>query len=180
MGTSCYIGAKYDKEVVGSDEIVGSYCHYDGYLSGVGMTLLENWNGDQAYALASHGYFSGIVESLKELGSPKDQHANSDSAEYFKTEGDFLERAVKNNGCEFAYLYIDGQWNYFVLDSNVIAKDHGILEGSVFLPELRHSVRYFTEARENYDVDSQPYKDYSEYIEFYSKKVDEYTPKEAS
>ena len=45
--------------------IVSSYVHYDGYETGVGMTLLEHYNSDErALAVSVGGYYSSLSEDL--------------------------------------------------------------------------------------------------------------------
>ena len=47
--------------------IVSSYVHYDGYETGVGMTLLEHYNSDElAERVSSAGYFSSLSEDMSE------------------------------------------------------------------------------------------------------------------
>ena len=47
--------------------IVSSYVHYDGYETGVGMTLLEHYNSDErALAVSVGGYYSSLGEDLNE------------------------------------------------------------------------------------------------------------------
>ena len=47
--------------------IVSSYVHYDGYETGVGMTLLEHYNSDErALAVSVGGYYSSLSEDLRE------------------------------------------------------------------------------------------------------------------
>ena len=45
--------------------IVSSYVHYDGYETGVGMTLLEHFNDDKsALGVSVGGYYSSLSEDL--------------------------------------------------------------------------------------------------------------------
>lgn len=180
MGTACYVGARYEEESTGSDEIIASYCHYDGYLSGVGMTILENWNGEQAYALASHGYFSSLVETQKELGSrkEKDAHANSDPAIYIETRMQFLKKAIRC-GSEFAYLYENGKWYYWEFDYDTTDFDIYMMDpkeltkGSI-VPELENYVTYYTKNMLDYKHGTKIYNEYQECVDFYNGKLEEY------
>ena len=63
--------------------VVSSYIHYDGYATGVGEMLLENYNTDKcARDLATTlGYASSLKETISE--SHKDR-ANTDEAEVFE------------------------------------------------------------------------------------------------
>jgi hypothetical protein len=113
MGTHALIGAQFDSDVVGESGIVASYCHYDGYLNGAGFLLYTEFSGDNAYAVADHGYFSSLPKNLDELQNETDgSHANSDEAVYLENETEFLECGM-NQGCDYAYLWRDGVW-YFV------------------------------------------------------------------
>ena len=47
--------------------LVSSYVHYDGYETGVGMTLLEHYKSEEsAHAVSVGGYYSSLSEDLNE------------------------------------------------------------------------------------------------------------------
>jgi hypothetical protein len=115
MGSHCMIGAMFDEDVADDEDaglIVASYCHYDGYIDGVGRKLIQFFNGDKAFAVADFGYISSLeAESLEELYSEQQHPDNSIPSEYYESINDFLDGA-KDNLCEYAYLYMNKTWYY--------------------------------------------------------------------
>lgn len=98
------------------------YCHSDGYLEGVGMTLMEFYRDpakvEQLIALG------GISSLGAEIGKkhPFDQRGGNVVTAYHRDRGEELEIAVnvdrdeftdqfsKNIGSEYLYLFRDGTW----------------------------------------------------------------------
>lgn len=130
MATRSIIAAEFNQENGGG--VVATYCHYDGYLEGVGTTLLRNFNNSEdAFTLADMGYFSSLYDTMKENTDPE-MHVNQDDPSYFDSEAD-LEASMTNFGAEFAYLFKDGKWfvfdrydnpNWVLLDCTAAAETH--------------------------------------------------------
>ena len=85
--------------ILNSDKSVTSaYCHFDGYIEGVGYTLLDNYNTEEKVReLLSNGGCSSLGNAIKDSVFYKDRgedlvitsHLNED---YFYTyETDYLE-----------------------------------------------------------------------------------------
>jgi len=70
--------------------VVSSYVHYDGYTTGVGEMLLENYNTDKcARDLATTlGYASSLGETV---AASHEDRANSDEAITYSSFEDFEE-----------------------------------------------------------------------------------------
>jgi len=126
MATRCLIAAQFDPEVVDSDEIVVSYCHFDGYPQGVGRMLHEQYRGDAAYAVADHGAMSTLKEF--ELFSTVDRLDDGDSF-IVGDEQELIEEA-ETIWAEYVYLWKNGDWycaemhgekNFEPLDSYFVA-----------------------------------------------------------
>lgn len=50
-----------------NEKIEFAYCHFDGYLNGVGATLLENYNNPEIVdSLINLGVFSELKSTIKE------------------------------------------------------------------------------------------------------------------
>ena len=84
--------------------VVSSYVHYDGYATGVGEMLLENYNlrvlaRDLATTL---GYASSLKETISE--SHKDR-ANTDEAEVFEDYHEFEEYIRECSHLEYVYVW---------------------------------------------------------------------------
>jgi len=88
--------------------IVSSYVHYDGYETGVGMTLLEHYNSDErALAVSVGGYYSGLSEDLRESLESSVHH---EEPEMFDSMTEFEEYLMENSHLEFGYLWTGGKW----------------------------------------------------------------------
>lgn len=90
-----------------SGSIVSSYVHYDGYVTGVGMELLESYNSESsARTLANHGSFSSLGKG--------DRRNDTDVFRGIGELSDWLEEKTDNGGSvhdlEFAYLWKNGEW----------------------------------------------------------------------
>jgi hypothetical protein len=108
MGTRSLIAAKFDANVDPHQNIVATYCHWDGYLSGVGLTLLKQYNdSERAFTVADSGYVSSLPDLFEDFDSRED--ANEDDPIYFEDEWELLHSADEYSA-EFVYLYADGQW----------------------------------------------------------------------
>ena len=83
--------------------VVSSYVHYDGYATGVGEMLLENYNSDKcARDLATTlGYASSLKETV---AASHEDRANSDEAVVYSDYHEFEEYI---RGCSFLeYVYV--------------------------------------------------------------------------
>ena len=88
--------------------IVSSYVHYDGYETGVGMTLLEHYNSDErALAVSVGGYYSSLSEDLKES---LESSVHTEEVEMFDSMTEFEEYLMENSHLEFGYLWTGGKW----------------------------------------------------------------------
>ena len=88
--------------------IVSSYIHYDGYETGVGMTLLEHYNSDErALAVSVGGYYSSLGEDLNESLNAS---VHTEEVEMFDSMTEFEEYLMDNTHLEFGYLWTGGKW----------------------------------------------------------------------
>ena len=88
--------------------IVSSYVHYDGYETGVGMTLLEHYNSDErALAVSVGGYYSSLSEDLRES---LESSVHTEEADEFVSMEEFEEYLMENSHLEFGYLWTGGKW----------------------------------------------------------------------
>ena len=84
--------------------VVSSYVHYDGYATGVGEMLLENYNlrvlaRDLAEKL---GYASSLGETIE---ASHEDRANSDEAETYESYEDFEEYIRECSHLEYVYVW---------------------------------------------------------------------------
>ena len=94
--------------------VVSSYVHYDGYATGVGEMLLENYNSDKcARELATTlGYASSLRETV---AASHEDRANSDVAEVYEDYHEFEEYIRECSHLEYVYVWdstkvVGGKW----------------------------------------------------------------------
>ena len=101
MSTRSRIGIKLEDGMVKS-----VYCHFDGYLEGVGHTLISHYNDEKKdKKLIAMGDMSSLAESIEK------------SVFYKRDRGETGVSAQKHSmnefpdcGQEFEYLFTDGKW----------------------------------------------------------------------
>jgi len=94
--------------------IVSSYVHYDGYETGVGMTLLEHYSTEElAERVSSAGYFSSLSEDMEASLS---ESVHTEESDEFEGIIEFGEWLLENSHIEFGYLWSkesdtsEGKW----------------------------------------------------------------------
>jgi len=121
------------------DKIVSIYCHWDGYLDGVGETLKQHWTTEEKInQLMELGDLSTLGSEIGEkhefdnphkFGTPEYQEFNdkydswclaygrdrnepdTKAKEHFSINGWINNRT--NSGCEYMYLFDDGFWTVY-------------------------------------------------------------------
>ena len=90
--------------------IVSSYVHYDGYVTGVGETLLEHYNDEKsALSVSVGGYYSSLSE---DLDASLNNSVHNEEPEMFDSFNEFRDYVEENSHLEFCYLWLDGRWIY--------------------------------------------------------------------
>jgi len=86
------------------NSVVSSYVHYDGYASGVGELLLENYNSEElARELATTlGYASSLKETV---AKSYEDRANSDEPETYEDYLEFEEMIKDSIHLEYVYVW---------------------------------------------------------------------------
>ena len=89
--------------------VTSSYVHYDGYTTGVGEMLLENYNTDKcARDLASClGYASSLRETIADS---HEDRANTDEAIVHASFAEFEKYARENSYLEYVYVWTSTKW----------------------------------------------------------------------
>ena len=89
--------------------VVSSYVHYDGYATGVGEMLLENYTSDKcARDLATTlGYASSLGETVT---ASHEDRANTDEAIVHTSFEEFEEYVRENSYLEYVYVWKNGEW----------------------------------------------------------------------
>lgn len=121
MSTSSYICQ------IKNEKIEFAYCHFDSYLSGVGETLLKNYNNQEIVdSLINLGRFSELKSTIERTLS-----ASKIDGEVQVWEFDvFLDKMKKNTLIEYVYLFLNGKWKvirfYDLKDKIIQAKSWGM------------------------------------------------------
>ena len=120
MSTRSLIGIKND---VG---ITYVYCHFDGYLDGVGKTLVENYDTeDKVRDLLEKGDMSSLGDSIDTC-----DFYNEDDSKAFTFTGhgeglkDVYYKHGQNSWADYIYLFEDGEWYYTLMRADL---ENGIL-----------------------------------------------------
>ena len=94
--------------------VVSSYVHYDGYATGVGEMLLENYNSDKCARdlETTLGYASSLRETV---AASHEDRANTDEAETYESYEDFEEYIRECSHLEYVYVWdstkvVGGKW----------------------------------------------------------------------
>ena len=106
------------------------YCHFDGYLEGVGATLLHHYNTFQdAYDLIELGNISQLHETIENptshsFATPaeactvfygRDRAEKDQGPKDFEKFSEFMTYC-QNAWAEFVYLYSMGEWTVYQLN----------------------------------------------------------------
>lgn len=100
MATRSYI-AKQNS----NDTIAYIYCHFDGYLEGVGMRLFQHYTNET------------VIDKLLQLGGIRSLDTSPDTIDDYpddeativKDEQELIEH-FKDSWCEYCYLFKDNEW----------------------------------------------------------------------
>jgi hypothetical protein len=100
------------------------YCHWDGYVSGVGKTLYNHYDREKLEKLIELGDISSLGESTENtVAYCRDRGEDFHSTDYLNIEG-FFGNCFRS-GEEYAYyLNKDGVWMLYTLQNLVkVLKD---------------------------------------------------------
>jgi len=121
MGTRSTIAIKH------GDRIKAVYCHWDGYVEGVGATLLENYDSTKANFLIALGNISSLGENIGKQHSfdlravegseestwttfyGRDRGEQGQEFKSFDSEAEWMEH-YEHMGAEYWYLFDNGVW----------------------------------------------------------------------
>lgn len=107
-----------------SGTVKSIYCHFDGYVSGVGKTLYNHYDKEKLEELIELGDISSLGESTENtVAYHRDRGEDLCSTDYLSIEGLFGN--CFNSGEEYVYyLNKDGVWLMYTLQNTIkILKD---------------------------------------------------------
>ena len=106
MGTSAMIGI-YNKD----GSVTASYVHYDGYVEGVGHTLVNSYNDMyDAECVAKGGYMPALYDDYLKS---RQRAVHDEPATTYGSIRTFTESAAYDTGAEYLYLF-DGEAWFFM------------------------------------------------------------------
>ena len=114
--------------------VTSSYVHWDGYTTGVGKTLLENYNSKElAKELATTlGYASSLSETVAKSHKGR---ANSDEPEVYANFPDFEEFILANSHLEYVYVWDTSPLTYMWAVSSWALHTKGVGRDEVYTEE---------------------------------------------
>ena len=107
----------------GNKEIISVYCHSDGYISGVGKTLLENYNTyEKAKELIRGGGISSLGSTLNDTSFYFRDWGRKDDKEPTKYNNEFCLMYELTGSTMIEYLYLYKNFDWYVSQSKYIDK----------------------------------------------------------
>jgi hypothetical protein len=106
MGTPSMIG------VVNEDgSVTATYCHYDGYLEGVGRTLVNHYNSAiEAISVSLVGYFSALEPNIHN-SIANSVHKNEKPVVYDSVKV-YMKCGYNHASADYLYLFDGEAWFY--------------------------------------------------------------------
>lgn len=90
--------------------ITAIYCHFDGYVNGVGKTLYEYYNDiDKVKELIALGDISALGYTIDDTIAYHRDREEDFHQYHFEDIQDYSENAAFD--IDYIYLYKDGEWN---------------------------------------------------------------------
>lgn len=128
MGTSAYIARKTEQ-----GNFIAAYVNYDGYVDGVGSTLVEHYNDDaKVKALLEFSEMSALKADINEIGAGKYEYASKEhSADTVYSSTDALLQAIEDNCINYLYVW-DGSWKYAKLELGDETTDYSAKATALF------------------------------------------------
>jgi hypothetical protein len=118
MSTNSTIAIQYK-----DNSVKGIYCHWDGYPSGVGKTLQDNYNSaEKVEELINGGFLSSLNNTIDECeyyakrsewDFSSDESSDEPWEEVCPIVSKDYDEFIKHNSQEFNYLYIAEQKKWF-------------------------------------------------------------------
>jgi len=118
MATRSFI-ARYNPD---TEDYTAIYCHWDGYPTGVGVTLRDHYNIDEKVSfLMAQGDISSLRESVVETAEEAYSVRGDTNTEAttHKYRHDMFDD-FRNRWCEYGYIWKDGVWECVSLNPEYI------------------------------------------------------------
>jgi len=100
----------------GNGKHVSTYVHWDGYIGGVGKTLLEHYNEmSAAFDICRVGYISALMPTIDET---RKEAINKEPTKHTYSNEQFEKYLDEFCSIEWVYLYDESQEQWFVKHVN--------------------------------------------------------------
>lgn len=121
----------------------GIYCHFDGYLDGVGEDLKEHYDSeDKVRSIIEQGDASSIRETIEKCRFyHRDNNENLHIYEFDDLRT--MMEAYHKSWAEYCYLFQDGKWKVYFESHRIIPEG-----GFILLEEAMHRVEEATKKDE--------------------------------
>jgi hypothetical protein len=87
------------------------YCHWDGYVAGVGQALLDNYNTDSKVSdLIALGDMSSISP---EIAYDRDRGESNCAASKYDSLHEYLDTLVDDIMIEYVYVFENNEWSVY-------------------------------------------------------------------
>lgn len=104
MGTHAMVGVWHEE----TNEVISSYVHYDGYVEGVGATLVNHYNDQVRAETVAHG---GYLSSLESSYIKSRRNAvHKDKAVYYSSVEEYLKEGFEYACAHYLYLWDGEAW----------------------------------------------------------------------
>lgn len=104
-------------------QVEAIYCHWDGYLDGVGQELLDNYccteNVQELIDEGHHSSIAGEAVSYKSMGRGEQPAQKYSNLKSYVNEGDFEE---------YNYLFKESDESWYLIKSNAIIPLEGMVQ----------------------------------------------------
>lgn len=104
MGTHAMIGIWNSDTGV----VTASYVHYDGYLEGVGRTLITHYNDYIGAAFVATGGYLSSLES--DYANSKRESVHNDPAVYYSSVEEYMKEGHDYAAAHYIYLWDGDAW----------------------------------------------------------------------
>ena len=92
------------------------YCHHDGYLEGVGTTLVESYTTeDKINALLEHGDMSSLDDTIEKCDFYHEDGSEACTIPDCEGIRDKYYESGQNSWADYIYLFEDGKWYYTLI-----------------------------------------------------------------
>lgn len=106
MGTHAMIGA-WNSE---TGEVVASYVHYDGYVEGVGRTLVNSYNTPFMAGLVAAGGYLSFLEDNYDISRAQSVHC--DPPTRYGSVEEYMNEGYDYAAADYIYLWDGEAWFY--------------------------------------------------------------------